>query len=172
VRAVLALGVILASFLTAQDRQAAKKQAKQQWDAYYAQVARFRQEAKAAFDREMAGEKAGECRHAGTTMQLNSCFGQAVEAARASYKAFTGAIRSMLGLALEPSDAAEAKATVDAFDATEAAWQKYREAQCKAALDLYKGGTIAPSQAMACELLLTRNHMLEIEQIYYMRLNN
>ncbi len=53
-----------------------------------------------------------------------------------------------------------------------AAWDKYRESQCQAAFDQYKGGTIVPSQAGSCELLLRRSRMRELHGIYRFLLVN
>lgn len=124
----------------------------------------FRTTVKAAYDKEMARAKAGDCPDADNTRDIVDCLGKEIETTTANYKAYTGALRSLLGI----MDAGE---LVKEFDVTEAAWQKYREAQRTAAYGQFKGGTAAGPNASACDLMLIRNHLREIENVYYMRLH-
>ena len=147
----------------------------------YAQVARFREQAKTAFDREMAREKVDACGDASNTRAIVECLGKENETTAANYKTYVGALRSMLGImGADGEDPATgptgkpltSKELVKEFDATETAWQKYREALCTAAFDQFKGGTAAAPEAASCELMLVRNHLREIDTIYYVRLHN
>jgi uncharacterized protein YecT (DUF1311 family) len=132
----------------------------------HAQVGRYREQASAAFSREMAREKARDCGYEANNRAVVDCLMKELEASSANYKAYTGALRSMLGIMGADAD------LVKDFDAGEAAWQKYREAQCRAAFDQFKGGTIAPIDGLSCELMLIRSHMREIEKIYHVSLHN
>ena len=108
------------------------------------------------------------------------CLGKENEAPSANYKAYFDALHSRLALTFGdeirtpgPTGVpATSKELVQELDGAEAAWQKYRQAQCTAAFDLYKGGTAAGPQASSCELMLLRNRMRELEQTYHMPLHN
>jgi uncharacterized protein YecT (DUF1311 family) len=153
----------------------------EKWKAFYAQVERFREQAQGAFDREMVREKAGDCQKADNTRAIGECLEKEIETTTANYKAYTGALRSLLGImGADPDDKfwgptgkpLTSKELVNEFDAAEAAWLKYREAMCTAAFDQFKGGTIVALEAGFCELMLVRSHMREIEKIYNVRLHN
>ena len=128
----------------------------------YAQIEKVRGQAKAAFEREMAREKAGDCKDANTTYAINVCLGRESETSSANYKAFTDAVRALL---------ASTSQGQEDFDQAQAAWEKYSHLQCSAAFDLYKGGTIAPSTQTSCSLMLLRSHMRELGAVYYGTLN-
>jgi uncharacterized protein YecT (DUF1311 family) len=158
-----------------------KQAALERWKTFYAQVVRLQKDAAAALNREMDREKADLCRNAATTRDAVECLGRENEAATVNYKAYLDALRSLLALSLGNDENRSpgptgvpltSKELVEEFDAVEAAWQKYRQAQCMAAFDLYKSGTAAAPQASSCELTLVRNHMRELEKIYYVRLHN
>lgn len=141
---------------------------------FWAQRDLFRKQAKAALDREMTREKAGDCPDARTTYDQNICLSKEIDATNANYKAYVGALRSLLGLK-GPWKAAESgptgkplseEETVKQFDEVEVMWQRYNKAQTSAVFDNYRGGTIAPIMAAACDLQLMRNHMRELDGIY------
>ena len=148
--------------------------------ASLAEHAQLQARAKAAFDREMAREKAGDCRDARTTLEINQCLDREVATTKANYEAFLGAPRALVARARndepEPAGPSGKPATrtelLAGFDATAVQWERYREQQCQAAYDLYKSGTAAPSQAGFCELALRRSHMRELMVIYEMPLSN
>jgi uncharacterized protein YecT (DUF1311 family) len=131
-------------------------------------------EARAAFDTEMAREKAGDCRSAGSTYDINQCLSKETAGTKANYDAFVSKLRTLVGLGRidtpQPSGPTGRPLTrtelLNEFDAAAAAWDQYRESQCQAAFDQYKGGTIAPSQAGSCELLLRRSRMRDLHGIY------
>ena len=128
----------------------------------YSEMQKGRRQAKAAFEREMAREKAGDCRDATTTYADNMCLEKESKTSAANYAEFSAAVRALLGAA-SPAQ--------KEFDLAQAAWQKYRDLQCSAAFDLYKGGTIAPSAEGRCDLMLMRSHMRELEAVYHGTLN-
>lgn len=159
------------------DNQAAEERRK----AVYAQVVRLQRDAAAAFNREMGREKADSCREAINTRDAVECLGRENGVATVNYKAYFDALRSLLALTVGNGENRTAgptgvpltsKELVEELDGAEAAWQKYRQAQCMAAFDLYRGGTAANPTMESCELMLLRNHMRELEQIYYVRLHN
>ena len=131
-------------------------------------------EARAAFDSEMARDKAGDCRSARTTSEINQCLSKEMAATKTNFDAFAGKLRTLVGLGRidtpEPPGPNGRPLTrtelLIEFDDAAAAWDKYRESQCQAAFDQYKSGTIAPSQAGSCELLLRRSRMRELHGIY------
>jgi hypothetical protein len=147
--------------------------------AYIAQLDRLDAQAKAAFDREMArekaAEKAGECPDAMNTRAIVNCLAGEVATTRKNFQVFASTIRAILAL-----DGLDAKDVVPGptgtpltrdeqlqrFDEVAAAWEKYRQAQCAEAYDLLRGGTMAPIAGATCELALLRSHMREMDRIY------
>ncbi len=167
--------ILTAVILLAVPAASGQKTPRDDQNGYYAKVARFRQEAKAAFDREMAREKAGDCPNANTTLDMLNCLAKENAATTENYDAYAGAIVSLVG-AMEAqgndSDPRTHAELVNDFNATETAWKKYRDAQCRPTGEQFKGGTLAGPAAGFCELMLVRNHMREIDKIYNIRLNN
>ncbi len=138
----------------------------------------FRKQAVEAFDREMAREKAGDCPDARTTYEDNICLGKDIETAKANYKAYVGALRSLLGLP-SGSDATgptgkplSAEEQVKEFDEAEALWQKYLTAHSSFAFDVWRGGTIAPSMSTRCELQALRDRMRELDRVFDLMLRH
>jgi len=158
-----------------------KQAAQEKWKAFYAQVVRLQKDAAAAFNREMDRDKADPCRQAVSTRDSEECLGKENNAAAANYKAYFEALHALLALTPGGGEnrttgptgvSLTSKEVVEEFDGAEAAWQKYRQTQCMAAFDLYKGGTAAVPQASFCDLMLVRSHMRELERIYSVRLHN
>ncbi|MGH9351389.1 MAG: lysozyme inhibitor LprI family protein, partial [Terriglobia bacterium] len=147
------------------------------------QRSQLQQQANAAFDREMARKKAGDCPKARTTYDQDVCLGKVIDRTLANYKDFSGALRSLLGQK-NPLTAGVENMTgptgkplteeeqVKEFDQAEAAWETYRKAQCSAAYDLFKSGTIAPVMGGICELKLIRSRMTDLDDIYEMTLRH
>ena len=131
------------------------------WPQDYAQIQKLRDQAKSAFNREMAREKADDCKDAVTTYDINVCLSKANDATTTNYKAYTQALRLLLASQAQPE-----------FDQAQTAWEQYRKLQCSAAYALFKGGTIAPSMELSCNLLLMRSHLRELNAIYETTLNN
>ncbi len=131
------------------------------WGQDYARIDRLRSEAKAAFQREMAREKAGDCYNTNTTYATNTCLSKENETSSANWHAFSAAIRGLLD-----------SRSQEEFDKAQGAWETYRHLQCSAASGLYKGGSIAPGTELSCNLLLLRSHLRELEAVYSDTLNN
>jgi hypothetical protein len=132
--------------------------------------------ADAAWDREMAREKAGDCVEAGKKGQqpYNACLGKEQEITKANYGAYSAALRAIFAIADPNVDYDVPGATgrrprpEDAtrrFDQIEADWTTYLDRMCSLAEDRWRGGTIAPSQGSKCEMKLIRNHMRELSGI-------
>lgn len=162
-----------------------KRSAHQQAVAkFFQQRSQLQQQAKAAFDREMARQKAGDCPHVRSTYDENICLGKAIHTTLANYQSFSGALRSLLdqknpmmgaglGDMIGPTGKPlTAEQMTKEFDQVEAEWETYRKAQCSAAYDLFKGGTVAPSMGGLCELKLIRSRMTDLNSVYDMTLHH
>jgi uncharacterized protein YecT (DUF1311 family) len=136
---------------------------------YYTQLDR----ADAAWDSEMAGERAGDCLEAGKEGQqpYNACLGKEEEITRANYRDYSQAFRAIFALVDPGTDYDALGATgrrprpedaVRRFDEIERDWSTYLDHTCSLATDRWRGGTIAPSEGSRCELKLMRNHMREL----------
>lgn len=145
---------------------------------FWAQQDKFRRQAEATFNREKAREKTGDCVDAKTTYDMNVCLSKAIDTTTANYQAYAGALRSLLGLRPPGSDGIDevsgptgrpltAEERVKEFDTVEAAWETFRKAQCAAAYNEYRGGTIAPSMEGVCTLRLMRGRMRDLDSIYF-----
>jgi uncharacterized protein YecT (DUF1311 family) len=150
---------------------AARKHASQE---FFRQIDDFKKIARSAYSDEQTREKAGDCPKSTTTYDIGTCLEKEVEKTTANYRSYADAARSIEGLPA-PGDAPASGPTgkplssqelVQQFDAVESAWQAYKKAQCSAAYDAYKGGTIAPMMQLTCELTLTRNRLRELDSIY------
>ena len=145
-----------------------------------AEQERLRAAAKQAFDAEMAREKAGDCTAAQTTYDFNMCYSKQNAITEENYKAYTGAVRALLGLEhplapgekegpLPPGPAGPQltpEEDVAEFDETESLWAAYKEAECTVAFHQFGGGTGGPSAGMECRLRLTRSHMRDLDSVY------
>jgi uncharacterized protein YecT (DUF1311 family) len=148
-------------------------------EAYLAELDRLDAQAKAAYDREkaraQAAEKAGDCPKADTTRAIEECLSADIAATRANFTTFSGTIRSILALE-SPGDRTPASGPtgmpltpverVKEFDDVAASWDKYSKQQISAAYHLWSGGTIAPVEALTCELMLLRSRMRELNLVY------
>jgi uncharacterized protein YecT (DUF1311 family) len=142
---------------------------------FMAELGRLQARAKAAYEREMAREKAGDCPNADNTRAIVECLGNQIATTTANFKEFTGATRSILSL-----EGADAKDTIlgptgrtpsreeeqKAFDDAASAWDKYSKAQCDATYGQYKGGTYVNVAAAHCKLLLFRSRMRDMNALY------
>jgi uncharacterized protein YecT (DUF1311 family) len=136
----------------------------------------LRTKAKAAFDNEMAREKAGDCPNAMSTYDINVCYSNAAWIADNNLKDFDDALRAILGLH-EPKMPGQLplggtlagptpEQRVAEFDKVEAQWSAYADTACTAASNQYYGGTIAPYMHISCHIRLVRNHLRELNFIY------
>ena len=109
---------------------------------YSAKLDQHRQAATAAYNAEMAREKAPECPNANTTYDENMCIEHEDAVTDTNYKAFITALRAMLALPVPASpgiptpitgptgpEATPATNTA-AFDTAESAWHTYSTAEC------------------------------------------
>ena len=141
---------------------------------FFAQLAAFKKSGRAAYSDEMSREKAGDCPHAASTLDIVTCLRQEIEKTTTNYTTYLDALRSVEGLSNTGETSAgtagsqplSTEERVKEFDDVEAAWQTYRKAQCSAAYDAYRGGTIAPIMGLSCQLSLMRGRMRELEKIY------
>jgi uncharacterized protein YecT (DUF1311 family) len=145
---------------------------------YWANRQSLQVQAKQIFDAEVAREKAGDCRGAGTTYESNVCFGKQLTTTDQNFKNFDDIIRRLQADPPQMPDVSEGPTTgpggpilsqeqlVAEFDQVEQAWGKYRESACQAAFRQFAGGTGGPSFEMQCQLKLARNHMRELDMIY------
>jgi len=147
--------------------------------AILAEVGRLQAQAKAAYEREMAREKAAEagvtCPSANDTGAIIRCLAGEISTTRANFREFAGAIRSILSL-----KGADAKDTVlgptgqtssreedlKAFDDAASAWEKFSNAQCDATYRFYRGGSMGSIQTATCELLLLGSRMRDMNYLY------
>jgi hypothetical protein len=141
-------------------------------------LAQGKQAYEAEIAREKAGDKAGECKDAGTTYDWNICLGRDATITEANYTAFTAAIRALLALKVPAFPGEDqnfvgmtgkpltSEEQVKEFDTLESLWQKYLERATSAAYDQFKGGTLAPSFEVQCRRDLMRSHMHELHLIY------
>lgn len=186
---IFSAGNVMAQASHPPDVREAGSTAKSKRSAYRSAVAEFfqrrsqlQQQAKTAFDREMARQKAGDCPHARTTYDENICLGKAIHSTLTNYQSFSGALRSLLGQKNPLMGSGDmigptgkpltAEQMTKEFDQVEADWESYRKAQCSAAYDFFKGGTIAPSMGGLCELKLIRSRMTDLNYIYDMPLHH
>lgn len=151
--------------------------------AYNAQIDTLRAAGNRAFAAEMARQKAPACPDARTTYEINQCLAHERDLTDASYKAFTSALRAMLALpepqvpGLEypltgPSGPEATPATsTAAFNAAEAAWRTYAEAECNAVDTEWRGGTVVTSVVLDCNLRQARTRLQELDQAYSTRLH-
>ena len=159
---------------SAANSPASKPAAGKEQRQFLAQLAVFKERGRNAYTDEMSRAKAGDCPQAASTQSTVSCLGHEIEKTTANYNAYVGALRSVEGLesseeAYQPGPTGKplsAEERVREFDGVEAAWQAYQKAQCSAAYDAYKGGTIAPIIDLTCHLSLMRDRMRELENIY------
>ena len=148
---------------------------------YSAKLDQHRQAATAAYNAEMAREKAPECPNANTTYDENMCIEHEDAVTDTNYKAFITALRAMLALPVPASpgiptpitgptgpEATPATNTA-AFDTAESAWHTYSTAECGAVDTLWRGGTIVNSMVGRCHLRMARARMHELDEVYLTR---
>ncbi len=142
------------------------------------QYTALRRQAQAAYNREMAREKAGDCPNADTTRAEEECLTHEMSITQANYAAATAALRAMPGLehpkmpgeqpASGPNGAPlTSQQRVEEFDKLEAASAGSRKlAAAATARNEFKGGTPAPVFEAQAEQRLTRLHLQELVFVY------
>lgn len=181
--AVLLSATIIPGPLTGQNTPRPKKvltpeqqEFQRKVSSYMVQRKALQEQAAKAFDAETAREKAGDCKSASTTLDIETCLGKETEITETNYSAFTGTIRELLSLSYPefPQPAASvpteappnAENLVKEFDALQTAWQQYRKIGTNAAYNQFKGGTFAPVSSATTSQKLLRSHMRELSSIY------
>lgn len=156
-----------------------QQQRREQFDKYLAERHRLQDEARHAFEAEMAqaNRPNGDCPEAQSTRAEVECLSKESEITAKNYKTFTSALRGLLaaspgsdsndtppagpkGPALTPAQSSAE------FDRVEQLWIEYRDALCTAAFHQGGGGTISPVLDMECRQSSTRNHMRDIHDAY------
>ena len=98
------------------------------------------------------GQKKSEpCADAQTQADMNICWGK-------EYKAADATLNQVYGQLMRKLDAADQAQ----LKQVEAAWLKYRDANCEFVADRYKGGTIRPMIEAMCLADTTRNRTVEL----------
>ena len=160
--------------LRAQTADSIKSAKTKEWEVYSRQLQELKKSGRAAYSNEEKREKAGDCPKAATTYDINVCLGDELDKTTANLKTYTDSLRSVEDLS-SPGAEDETGPTgkpptrderIKEFDKVEAAWHAYYDAQCSAAYNAYKGGTIAPAMQLTCRLQLTRDRLHELESIY------
>jgi uncharacterized protein YecT (DUF1311 family) len=131
-------------------------------------------QAQAAYAREMARDKAGDCPNAGTTLAINTCLADEVKTSTANYKSYSDALRAMLAQLKDPTPEEDGptgkplttREKLANFDQSEAAWARYRDAMCTASVGLYRGGSIVGAISGTCQLMMLRSHLRELNNVY------
>ena len=97
------------------------------------------------------GKKPVPCADAQTQADMNICWGQQYKSADATLNQ----VYRQLMAKLDDNEKNQLKAV-------EAAWLKYRDANCEFVADQYKGGTIRPMIEAMCLADTTRNRTTEL----------
>ncbi len=102
------------------------------------------------------------CLNAATTRDALTCNQDAQDAADADLQALLEQIKKHPG---------ETDATSQALlNDTEEAWKNYRDKACKAAYNQMAGGTGAPVAEGECSVRITKEHVRELQAVYFMML--
>ncbi len=160
--------------------QTAYQQASATWLEQYTAL---RQQAQAAYVREMAREKAGDCPNANSTRAEEECLTHEMSLTQANLAAVIAALRAMLGLehSKMPGEQPVSGQTgtpqasqerVEEFDKLEAASGAYRKLAAITARNEFKGGTEVPDFVAEVEQRLTRLHLEELALIYDTEFSN
>jgi hypothetical protein len=181
--AVLFSALMIPAHLAGQDTAGPKKvltpeqhELQGKFKSYLAQRKALQKQAVHAFDAETARGKAGDCKNASNTRDIEICLDKESEITEKNYSAFTGAIRELLGLTYPESAQPDASGPTGTppnaeertreFDNLQAAWQQYLKIGTTTAYDQYKGGTHAPVFSVEAKQELVRSHMRELSFIY------
>jgi uncharacterized protein YecT (DUF1311 family) len=181
--AVLLCALIIPVQLTGQNTTRPKKVLTPEQQEFQRKVASYmvqrqalQKQAAKAFDAETAREKAGDCKNASTTRDIETCLEKETAITETNYAAFTGAIRELLSLSYPEFSGPAASDTTKAppnaedlvkeFDALQTAWQQYRKIGTDATYNQFKGGRLAPVLSATMSQELVRSHMRELSSIY------
>lgn len=104
------------------------------------------------------------CPSATSTVDINSCLAEELAATGGNYLEAVRAIGALMRAMSGPSSSGTS--TRIPFDDAEDTWLAYRKQACNAASDLYRGGTVAPSVNLSCQITLTRSHLASLGLLY------
>jgi uncharacterized protein YecT (DUF1311 family) len=166
ISAGLLAGIVFAQQSSSRDAR------KQEADGYLARHDQLVKKMKAAYQREFAREKVGECPDAATTFAIVSCLDAQAKTSNANLDEYVKIAEELLapdgpaavtGPAGSPLTGAQ---DAERLKRTEVAWRAYNKAACDGAYGLYEGGTLAPIAWLGCDLSLTRNHLRDLDAVY------
>lgn len=139
-----------------------------EWKAFYASQKLYQDRGTEALTAEATLEKKDKCKDAVTTLDISECESRLFDSTKRNYLAYVRAIGALLRLA-EPGAVSEKDLPPNAgaaFDATEALWIKYRDSECESGGNIYWGGTMRPVAILGCEVMLTQQHIHDLQKIY------
>ena len=96
----------------------------------------------------------------GNTQEMTACLAEHLAKHEGELARYVSAARDRLEreAAEAPTHQGGARTALRAFDAAEAAWSKYRDAECGAVHAYWSDGTIPNLKALTCRITLTRAH--------------
>lgn len=181
VAALLLHGYVLSAQANAERPDPKTKAAHvQAYQKYRVELQRLKELARSAYSDEYSREKIEDCPDAKSNYDLVMCFSKEIGNTKKNYENYTHALRAIEALVIpgEPftggptGTSPTAEERTEEFDAVESTWLTLQKAQCSAAFNAYKGGTIAPIVAASCQLKMMRDRMQELESIYRITENN
>jgi len=144
--------------------------------SYMVQRKALQKRAAQAFDAETVRARAGDCKNARNTRDIETCLEKESNITEKNYSEFAGAIRELLSLtppeSTQPATSGptgmppSAEERTREFDGLQTAWQQYLKSGTTAAYNQYKGGTHAPVFSVEAQQKLVRSHMRELSFIY------
>ncbi len=165
----LTASIAWASSARVYGQAAARPAERPEWKAFYASQKTYRSRGTEALAAENVLEKKDECKDAVSTLQIGQCESRLFDSTQQNYISYVRAIGALLRLdppgAKTPDEASMPDAG-RAFDAAEALWIKYRDAQCESGGNLYWGGTMRPGVILGCRIKLTQRHIQDLAEIY------
>jgi uncharacterized protein len=93
--------------------------------------------------------------HGATTPEINACAAEYSRRADNELRRYLAAARQRL--ATRDEEDPESKAALAGLDASQAAWEAYRKAECEAVYSWWSGGTIRGAMYQGCWRALTRD---------------
>jgi uncharacterized protein YecT (DUF1311 family) len=95
------------------------------------------------------------CAEAMTQDAIYQCIAHELHGAESELQSRYGAYRAAL------SDKGK-----ELLAAAQHAWESYRDANCRAAADVFGKGSMAPVELVGCKLKLTRERIAELNRVY------
>jgi uncharacterized protein YecT (DUF1311 family) len=105
----------------------------------------------------VAGRPAPDCD--GNTREIETCLGERLKGQEARLATYVTAARKRIREeAAESPNLPGLQRAIGGFDAAEAAWRTYRDAECGAVYDYHSAGTVRGVKSLKCRMLLTQRH--------------